>query len=60
MVQDLQARVPGQAGVWDAVKAKARVEAEWVDLTPQARAEIAYAQNAEQQPLMLPDSPVLQ
>ena len=40
-----------QVGVW--VEAKAKVEAGWVGLLPQGRAEIASAQNAEQQLLIL-------
>jgi len=43
-----------QVGVW--VEAKAKVEAEWVELLQQDRAEIAYAQTAAQQCPTLLDS----
>jgi hypothetical protein len=48
MVQALQvqARDAVQAVVWD--EGKARVEAEWVDRSPQGRAEVVYARNAQQ------------
>jgi hypothetical protein len=46
MVQALQAKDAAQAVEWDEVKVKA--EAEWVDRTPQDRAEIVYARNAQQ------------
>jgi len=58
MVQGLQARVPAQAGVWG--KARAKVEAGWADHLQQGRAEIVYVRTAEQRPLMLPDSLVMQ
>jgi len=58
MVQGLRAKVPAQAAVW--AKARVKVEAEWVDLLQQGRAEIAYVQTAEQRPLTLPDSLVMQ
>jgi hypothetical protein len=48
MVQALQARDAAQAVVWDEVKVKVKAEAEWVDRTPQGRAEIVYARNAQQ------------
>jgi hypothetical protein len=40
--------------VWDEVRDK--VEAEWEDRLPQGQMEIAYARNAGQQFLMLPDN----
>jgi hypothetical protein len=46
MVQALQARDAVQAVEWGEDKVKA--EAEWVDRTPQDRAEIVYARNAQQ------------
>ena len=58
MVQGLPARVPAQAGVW--VEAKAKVEAGWADHLLQGRAVIAYVRAAEQRPLILPDSLVMQ
>ena len=58
MVQGLPVRVPAQAGVW--VEVRARVEAEWADHLQQGRAGIACALTVEQQPLMLPDSHVMQ
>ena len=57
-VQGLAARVPAQAGVW--AEDRAKVEAEWVDHLQQGRVEVVYARTAEQQLLMLPDSPVMQ
>jgi len=46
MVQGLQAK----AAVQDAAQGegKAKVEAEWVDRSPQDRAEIVYARTAQQ------------
>jgi len=44
--------------VWG--EAKAKVEAEWEDHSPQGRAVIAYVRTAEQRLLMLPDSLVMQ
>jgi hypothetical protein len=58
MVQGLSARVPAQAGVW--VEAKAKVEAEWADHSPQARAEVVSAQTAGKRLLTLLDSRVMQ
>lgn len=52
MGQVLRAKGPVQDVVW----AKDKVEAGWVDRLPQGRAEIAYAQTAVQQFLMLRDS----
>jgi hypothetical protein len=46
MVQALQARDAAQAVEWDEVKA--RVEAEWVDRSPQDRAEVVYARTVLQ------------
>jgi len=60
MVQDRLAGVPEQAGAEARVKAKVKVEAGWAGHSPQGRAEIAYVQTAEQQSLILPDSPVMQ
>jgi hypothetical protein len=45
-VQALRARDAAQAVEWDEVKARA--EAEWVGRSPQGRAEIVYARNAQQ------------
>jgi hypothetical protein len=58
MVQDLQAKVPAQAGVW--VEAKARVEAEWADHLQQGRAEVVFVRAVEQRSLILLDSLVMQ
>jgi len=58
MVQGLRARDPAQAAVW--AKARVKVEAEWVDLLQQGRAEIVSVQTAELRLLMLPDSLVMQ
>ena len=58
MVQALAVRVPAQAEVW--VEARVRVEAEWVALLQQDRAEIVSVRTAEQRPLILPDSLVMQ
>jgi len=57
-VQVLPAKDLGQDVVW--VEARARVEAGWVDHLRQGRAEIVSVRTAEQQFLMLPDSPVTQ
>jgi len=57
-VQVLVAKGPAQAGVW--VEAKGKVEAGWADRLRQDRAEIVSVRVAEQQFLMLPDSPVTQ
>ena len=46
------------AEVW--VEARAGVEAGWADHLRQGRAEIVSVRTAEQQFLMLPDSPVTQ
>jgi hypothetical protein len=46
MVQALQARDAAQATEWDEAKVKA--EAVWVDRSPQDRAEVVYARNAQQ------------
>jgi len=46
MVQVLQAKVAAQAAAWG--KAKAKVEAEWVDRSPQDRVEVVYARTAQQ------------
>jgi hypothetical protein len=54
MVQGLPARVPAQA------KAKAKVEAEWADHSPQARVVIVSVQTAATRLLMLPGSLVMQ
>ena len=51
-VQVLAAKGLAQDVVWGEVRA----EAEWAGLSPQGRAEIAYAQAAAQQSLILPDS----
>ena len=59
-VQGLAAKGPAQAGVWVEAKDKVKVEAGWVDHLQQGRAEIVCALNVEQQPLMLPDSHVMQ
>ena len=56
-VQARLAKDQVQGVVWDAVRDK--VEAEWVDRLPQGRVEIAYAQAAVRQSLMLPDSLVI-
>ena len=53
-VQARPDRDRAQDVVWDKVKAKA--EAEWAVPSPQVRAEIVFAQAAEQRSLMLPDS----
>ena len=57
MVQARQVKDPAQVVGWDAVRA--RVEAGWAVPLQQGRAEIAYAQAAEQLLLMLPDSHVI-
>jgi len=57
-VQVLAAKGPGQDVVW--VEARARVEAGWADHSRQGRAEIVSVRAAEQQFLMLSDSPVTQ
>ena len=57
-VQALWAKGPAQDVAW--VEAKARVEAGWADHLPQDRAEVVSVRTAEQQFLMLPDSPVTQ
>jgi len=57
MVQGLAARVPVVAGVWG--EAKDRVEAEWVDNSLQARAELVSAQNAVTKNLILQDNHVI-
>ena len=48
MVQALAAKAAAQAVVWDEAKAKVKVEAEWVDRSPQDRAEVVYARTAQQ------------
>ena len=57
-VQVLVVKDPAQAGVW--AKARARVEAEWVDHLRQGRAEIVSVRTVEQRLLMLQDSLVMQ
>jgi len=57
MVQARPVRDPAQVVVWDAARDK--VEAGWVDPSQQDRAEIAYAQVAVRQSLMLPDNLVI-
>jgi hypothetical protein len=54
MEQDRPVRDAAVVEVWDELRDKAEVE--WEDRLPQARAEIAYARNAGQRFLMLPDS----
>jgi len=46
MVQGLQAKAAAQAAVWG--EGKAKVEAEWVDRSPQDRAEVVYARTVQQ------------
>jgi hypothetical protein len=46
MVQGLQAKDVAQAAAWD--EGKAKVEVEWVDRSPQGRAEVVYARTAQQ------------
>jgi hypothetical protein len=58
MVQGLQAKAAAQAAVCG--EGKAKVEAEWVDRSPQDRAEVVYARTAQQSSLMLPGSLVIQ
>jgi len=58
MVQGLLVKDRVQDVVWD--EARARVEAEWAGHLQQGRAEIVSVQTAEQLPLMLPDSLVMQ
>ena len=58
MVQGQAAKVPAQAGVGG--KDKAKVEAGWAGHSPPGRVEVVYARTAAQQPLMLPDSLVMQ
>ena len=48
MVQGRQVKAAAQAVAWGEGKAKAKVEAEWVDRSPQDRAEIVYARTAQQ------------
>ena len=63
MVQGLRAWGRAAVEVWVAdvvwVAPRARVEAEWADRLLQGRVEVASAQNAEQQSLMLQDSLVM-
>ena len=58
MVQDLQARVPAQAGAW--VETKVKVEAGWAGHLQQGRAVIVSVQAAGKELLMLQDSLVMQ
>jgi len=58
MVQGLQAKDAAQAAAWG--EGKARVEAEWVDHSPQDRAEVVYARTVQQSSLMLPGSLAIQ
>ena len=44
--QDLPVRDPAQAVVWAEVKAKVKVEAEWVDHSPRGRAASVFARSA--------------
>ena len=57
MVQARQVKAPVQVVGWDAVRGK--VEAGWAVPLQQDRAEIAYAQVAVRQSLMLPDNLVI-
>gem|GEM_PF-3209989 len=56
-VQARPAKDPAQDVVWDVVRDKGK--AEWVDLQPQGRAEIVYAQAVVQRSLILWGNPVI-
>lgn len=59
MGQVLRVKDPGQDVVWGEVKVKAKVKAEWVDHSPQDRAEIASARSAAIARLTRQGSPVI-